>query len=209
MKIQSKFKDYYDTISYKFGQDPDCIYNRGPLPEDKLTIPYSIQNNFPHNWLYTDHTRYMVYYNLCFVVAGPHVVPFLEINGKYFKLGPQHEYLLNTDWYGRPVYPAMPNEQETKDLIKLVGAPVFMVRNRERDNLYIEQKVPILKDLGFANIVPATQMWQDIYSTLTTVLRKNPDKEPPITVSNDERIEAAGFDLKTSFRNPINKKVKR
>ena len=28
MKIQSKFKDYYDFVSTKFGQDPDCVYVR-------------------------------------------------------------------------------------------------------------------------------------------------------------------------------------
>ena len=38
---------------------------------------------------------------------------------------------------------------------------------------------------------------------MNNVLRKSPDKEPPVTIGNDDRIEAAGFDLKTSFRHPI------
>jgi len=43
-------------------------------------------------------------------------------------------------------------------------------------------------------------MWQSIYSALTNVLRTDPDKQPPATLNNQEKIWASGFDEKVSFR---------
>ena len=31
MRIQSRFKDYYDFISHQFGSDPSCVYVREPF----------------------------------------------------------------------------------------------------------------------------------------------------------------------------------
>jgi hypothetical protein len=43
----------------------------------------------------------------------------------------------------------------------------------------------------------------EIYNFIQNVLRKNPDTIPPVEVKNENKILSAGFDLKTSFRNPI------
>lgn len=57
-----------------------------------------------------------------------------------------------------------------------------------------------LNDLGFAAIMTAEQCYQEIESYLVNVLRDNPDKIPPVQVSDKDKIGQHGFDLKQSFR---------
>jgi hypothetical protein len=63
-------------------------------------------------------------------------------------------------------------------------------RNTEIEN-------PILKELPITGLIPAEEIWQGIYDYLLKM------KEPVVIDSrtNDEHIESAGFDKKTSFRN--------
>lgn len=106
-----------------------------------------------------------------------------------------------------------PPEDTVHALIRLVGAPVFLVHGTQgsglKERLVLDKRVPILSDYGVAALVSAQQMWQNLYHVFQNVLRKNPDKDPPCVIANDDRVEAAGFDLETSFRNPINPRPKR
>ena len=219
MKIRAKFKDYYDFVGRRYGEDPDCVYNRGPLPE-KLSFPWPREDcSFSVSFKYSNPKDYYV----SFVVAGPHVIPFMDFGWHFVEgiythhldlLLPKYEGFLGNEYMpdcfnGKPV--CYPDVERLQDLIRLVGAPVFLVKPRARHGsgpVTVDSRIPNLGNLGFASFVSPGQMWQDIYTTMTSVLRKNPDKEPPLTVNNEERIQAAGFDLKTSFRNPINKRVK-
>ena len=226
MKIQSKFKDYYDFVSTKFGQDPDCVYVRKstqngfdnlewPTKEDyfrdtinKTMLPG--RRGLPRAWNPSPNSA--IYME--FIVAGPHVVAFIRRNNKLERLTKAHEPILGVDWKtSLPMYPKLPSGKDLEELIRLVGAPVFHIREQGHSlkknaiRLLIDDRVPVLADLGFASIVPAEQMWQDIYSTMINVLRKNPDKAPPVQVAEKYRIEEAGFDLKTSFRHPVNQKA--
>ena len=63
--------------------------------------------------------------------------------------------------------------------------------------------MPNLGELNFGRMIPAEQMWQDIRATITDVLRPNPDRAPPVEISNEDKIHKAGFDGKTSFRHPV------
>ncbi len=224
MRIQSKFKDYYDYISHRFGADPDVLYIRDRVPRtvvewsDEETLCDTIKQPYD---LSTQTSR-----SIRFLIAGPHTLALLDTHvsgddrrlpGDWTEpLSPAHDGLLRTDWRGRvPVRPQLPSGALLEDLIRLVGAPVFVVdsgldrTSSGRRRLQIEDHVPILQDLGLPALVPAEQMWQGIYSTLTNVLRDSPDKAPPVTVGEKYRIEAAGFDLKTSFRHPVNPKPRR
>lgn len=218
MKIQSRFKDYYDHISHRYGADPDCVYIREPL---KLSsIKWENRAHFFDDTLLRpsgsrrarerrkdDEIRALVDgYRIEFVIAGPRVTTFLHHYGHRREtievLGEKHAHLLMKDWRtDKPLYPTVAQGKKLEDLIRLVGAPVFMVRNGTLD-----ERIPVLADLGFAAIVSPEQMWQDIYSTITNVLRTNPDKAPPVQVAEKYRIQEKGFDLKTSFRHPVNLK---
>lgn len=210
MKIRSKWVDYYDYISRQ-GEDPNCVYVRAPLKTNRF---YISGNTF------LSHMHYTKRGYLSYIVAGLNIFPMI---GKYeepevgLKIPLDRTPKMIWEMYFEEKEPKsrwshnnvmIPNEAQIKKLIQAVGIPVFWIKgvDTQRDGFYIDvdEKIPILKDLGIPAQVPATQMWQNIYSVLTNILRKDPDKEPPCTISNEEKIWAAGFDTKTSFRNPIN-----
>jgi hypothetical protein len=220
VKIQSRFKDYYDHISHRFGSDPDTVYVREPIRNNNL-IEWpegaGAVRGGKRCFLNTFDTRHR--YTMEFVVAGMHVVAFgssHDGSGVPEMLGPQHEHLLVQSWRNESSRPILPDSDQLTALVRRVGHPVFLVRGWHAMpgvaghwRLEIAERIPVLKDLGFPAIISDQQMWQDIYQTLTTVLRKNPDKEPPVRLANDDRIHAAGFDLKSSFRHPVNEKRKK
>ena len=240
MRIQSTFKDYYDFVSHKFGEDPDIVYRRKNLfsGAGKYFVSQKV------DWAGRDYfqdTMARSYppvgkkargidgigleYHLEWIVAGPHVTTFLvrEVDGvapTYERIvlkDPRYVYLFvhNFDRWSEKdrreydkkfvPWPRVPEGEKLNDLIRTVGAPVFRLwRPGRHGKLVVADRVPVLKDFGFPAYIAPEQMWQDIYATITNVLRHNPDKAPPVTVEEKYRIEAAGFDLKTSFRNPIN-----
>lgn len=224
MKIQSRFKDYYDFISHRFGQDPNCVYVREPFRVGKgrhiETVDVEVGKNFPY--FYQNPYRYRnigdVSYELEFIVAASHVIPFLRTRvyagRETFRMITWLEYdqIFGMGWGGKPDRPLVPEGEALADLIRKVGAPVFHLRSNggyREHTVEVFRRIPVLQDLGFPAVIPAPVMWQDIYTTLSSVLRKDPDKAPPVTLANDDRVHAAGFDLKTSFRHPINRRVKR
>ncbi len=227
MRIQSKFKDYYDHISHVYGGDPDVIYLRSPLKTTEYKVkPLGIT---------TDHClKPRCGYNLGHLVVGSKALPVIfqyehdEDKAKYglfvdtlhielfdpVKYPFKHGSLIEKYSNGPEKIPDI----KVKELVQEVGAPVFFITSIKSSwakrgpvsEVSVEERIPILKDVkGFTSVYPASQVWQEIYATLTNVLRKNPDKEPPVRIANNDRIHAAGFDLKTSFRNPINPRNKK
>jgi len=92
---------------------------------------------------------------------------------------------------------------------RVVGAPVFMIdgihwgydsQHRKQPIIKVSPEIPITRDYGVPAVCSAEQMWQSVEHVITSVLKKSPDLEPPLKISNDEKIIAAGFDIKTSFR---------
>lgn len=233
MKIVSKFKDYYDYISHIYGADPNCVYMRTKIPWSTLNkieakdIP-QIRN--PLN----DSKRSGQYY-IALLVVGNIVEPLLCSVGKddtedgvtfsygthkYEVLDPvKHSHLLEKTgrWdylneikdIGGYQFPILPKIEKVNALTKKLGHPVYMTHPYERQ-VCVYENIPILKDIeGFSGKYKPEVVWQSIYSTIQDVIRTNPDKLPPVEVANEFKIHAAGFDLKTSFRNPINKKPKK
>ena len=228
MKIRSRFTDYYDHISTCYGADPDVLYLRDEPPKvEKLTAVRragAFVDTFERRawgglrgtgkkrvWVDSD-------YEMQFLIAGPRYFAFAyhKPSGRTVILGPEHEPLLlqEYDWRAgrkrkrteKPRWPVEPTEADLKAAIRQVGKPVFLLRGdvERRHSVEVVWETPRLADLGIPAIVSADQMLQDIYSTLTNVLRVDPDKAPPVQVEEKYRIEAAGFDLKTSFRHPVN-----
>lgn len=113
------------------------------------------------------------------------------------------------------VLPTTATSPEQLDpVLRAVGAPVFALADviaKEFPNaaricdveLRVHKRIPVLKDLGLPAYAPPTAVWQEIARVLTSVLRKDPDKQPPCVIANDDRVEAAGFDLVSSFRHPV------
>jgi|SRR5579859_3614037 len=237
MRIISKFKDYYDFIGNRFGQDPGIVYMRTKLTPKQAQTPFVVvERGKPTPTLFEESERENGgwIYSTAYVVAGDKVVPLVRISERipgcdidgysswaysyepmteamwnWIRGKERHLYRMNFSWGDRsktweeftskfedPSYKAA-----IISLVKRVGAPVFLVTHRQ-----IEENVPIMSEMGVASVVPPEVMWSQIYTTLVSVLRNDPDKAVPVTLDNDARIEKAGFDLKSSFRHPVNKK---
>lgn len=222
MKIVSKFKDYYDWISHKVGQDPTCTYMRGNITVNFIPVKDldlgKTYREFPRKaWDFGAHlSTYEIgdRGQLEYLVAGEYVFPLAVVEP--FGSEPRAE-LLNEELIDRYFYyhvnpywretapqtkEGMLNPQFIPELTKLVGHPTYRIRCKN-DHYMVDEKTPILKEYGIPALVDAQQMWQSIYTVMTNVLRPNPDKTVPVELSNENKIQKAGFDLKTSFRNPI------
>lgn len=98
------------------------------------------------------------------------------------------------------------------ELTKLVGQPVFIIDRIGVDyqarlkggawpaSISIESNIPILGEYGFAALFPSTKLFQDLTYFIGNTMHSNPDRAPPVEVSNDDRLVQHGFDKKTSFR---------
>jgi hypothetical protein len=253
MRIQSKFKDYYDFIGQRYGEDPDLVYARG-----KVALPTG--TNLIKNREIGDRrfSRCLVgaqredlttktTWRLIYVVAGEFVIPC--VRGFARAVSEEHDDVIDRpptilhevltkdmyEWlvvteasskrlarirkrYGYDYHeedwqklqaslqsPAM--KQDMREVMTLANAPVFVIYSHL--GVFVDEYVPRLADYGIPSVIEPQAMWQNVYSTLTNVLRPNPDKDPPVTIADKDKIVKAGFDLKTSFRNPVNPKPRR
>lgn len=202
MRILAKKPDYYDMVSHLFGRDPSITYHRKDFECKEILMHINAYENhcyarnmregnvLCHSY-YSIYTRDNISWNT--VVAGQNT---FKVGSKTEK-GKKSSILEFSD---------VLSDSEKTSLLYHVGVPVFTISRVERTpnpgwvKITVDGNIPILKDLGISKLITAEQMWQSIYHCITNVLRKNPDKQPPVTVSNQERIWASGFDEKMSFR---------
>lgn len=91
------------------------------------------------------------------------------------------------------------------EVSKKLQIPAFILEDPyykhliEPFHITLNRTVPNLGELGFASIIPAEQMYQEIAMFLTS-LRDNPDSLPPVDISDKDRLTQKGFDAKISFR---------
>ena len=238
MKIQSKFKDYYDHIGRLYGEDPGVVYVRGKVPgfgdlkygrgdnpfprftkesvKDKITcdVEYIIAGEMFFSVVrslarWTDsHTQNTVYQETYELFNRLY---FDWFNGNHYAYtNPVRKSLTlinERDWHRfQDTLADTSFKKKIRALTVKAGVPVFKVSYLIDGSLRIEEHTPILASHCIPSVIGPGGMWQNIYSTMTGVLRKDPDKEVPVKLSNESRIHKAGFDLKSSFRHPVNKK---
>jgi len=111
------------------------------------------------------------------------------------------------NWYKEPTIKELigvPNPA-CVEISRKLQIPVFLLEDhhykhlREPFHITINRTVPNLGELGFASIIPAEQMYQEIAMFLTS-LRDSPDSLPPVDISDKDRLTQKGFDAKVSFR---------
>lgn len=212
MRIVSKFTDYYDWVSNKYGRDPDIVYLRKKIEIDNVITERNITKYFLPGW----HSVY----HFSFIVVGMRVFVFIKedepktgkqipVSFEEFKKRVDFEIKWNENIrnFCTKRNFGIPDDVSIR-LIRIVKAPVFVIEPRGYDSLLIHEKVPVLQEYGFPAIVSPEEVWKSIYFALQNVLRVNPDKLPPVMVANDDMIVEKGFDLKTSFRGrePKNRK---
>ena len=216
MIIQSKFKDYYDFVANQYGGgDPKIVYERKRIS----TTHIEIDDGFPLediiladgiDWRYLIVcgkayivSRRVAYDDNFFGIGSFNLVSEAEMHAAFKKTGRGY-------WFGgKRDYQIGIEKPYLIDLSRKVGAPVFIIKSIQTPwaghrmgfrCLNIFEKCPILAHLGMASLVSPYQMYQDIAYFVGNKLKETPDTNPPVQLSNIQKILKAGFDLKQSFR---------
>lgn len=202
MKIKSKFKDYYDYISYQYGGgDEKCAYERSPVKEilydvGRSRLLYRMQRAMNSSTGCSDNIS-----GRWVIVAGEAFLISNESFKHKFMLARQPSDLIERySWlFDSEVISERFKHTEFTKWCKIVGAPVFTISSiySKDGKIYVCENVPVLGDYGFASIIPAEQMYQNISMFITNELTEQ--MEMP-TMSDKEKIVSHGFDNKTSFR---------
>lgn len=229
MIIKSKFKDYYDYVANQYGGgDPGVLYLRKEIQETVVSdremwskissFPadshYYGGGNGPKGWY--DYRWLVVAGRYFLLLKKNHAHPAYDI------LSQETFHVLSEDLHADVFDKLMVKKdgwfQKTEEkltvdyyinrqsdaliaLSKKVNAPVFVINALSRGgNIHIDERTPVLKDLGVASHISAEQVYQEIAYFLSNVLVDSPDVRPPVHISDKDMIVSKGFDLKQSFR---------
>ena len=204
MKIISKYRDYYDFLQGIYGTDEKLVLDR---------TDYTPTNPYFSNYA-------VVRFCICdMVVEG------MCFDGK-FLYGPELEAfsLPQTKYRDQRFYTIEVDSKRNVNVLKVptkhseVTAPatwahiqnkVQYISPNDKYNCPILRwhkqtddfaKFPILSDYQFHKVFTAHEMWIMLTEWLGL------EKTIPNKQSDKEKILSNGFDLKTSFRNPVNKR---
>lgn len=183
MKIVSKVKDYYDYLVGIRGLDEDIVYDR--------------RNCFVFNEFH--HSE--------FIRGGKFRYSFLPIYYYVLEVGYTH-YLFSLVPTGGSVDVKLIKRFKVEK--KKSNSPMSFISvryNVYRKSSEIEYtkrldliwENPILKNTWVPTFIPAEDIFDDLYDYLISI------REPQMTDNRTdvEKLEAKGFDRKTSFRHPI------
>lgn len=214
MKIQSQFKDYYDHVAHIYGGgDPKIMYLRKRIDSRKIAIDTEIASGLPRSYDEAIETKFQL------------KIKWLSIAGKLYLLvspiGDPYSCIVN-EWtvLNQSRHPALWDYMHTPSrwrrsevkvyvgressaalaISRVISAPVFTFTANRWDTVSIDENVPILSTTGIAALIPATQMYQDIAYFIGNTMKGSPDLMPATAQTDKEKICAAGFDLKQSFR---------
>ena len=231
MIITSTFKDYYDYVAHNFGGgDPLVRYIRNRVTSDKHDkdpgVMEGVKVGKPAEMpkAYDKDIRFaaviivgkvfpvwkrpisqetakegspaypgvdkMEEFQVCSQEYHPDM--FVRAYDKYSYLGEAVRSGKGTD----QVFPW------ALELCKQLRHPVLFVWNTGWMGNKVDKNIPKLAAMGFINVYPAEQIYQDIAYFVGNVINESPDIQPagkpPQT--NEEKIEAHGFDKRISFR---------
>jgi hypothetical protein len=219
MQIISKNKDYYDHISHEFGIDPLIVFNR----KTKLEVVdfKNSQGNCPLEWYNYDFKQkdYGIpedIYLKLLVVCGIQYPLFVYPNGsakvvtikeittlmnlrpdvKFFRF---HGSIIRI---GKMCITLFKLQEFWIDWHKKLDTPIFIIdqiRIHGGSNNYditFNPDIPILKDIEFSKFVTPSEVYQNI----SQLLASQKEKDPPVEITDKDKILKSGFDKVKSFR---------
>ena len=220
MKIQSKFKDYYDHVAHIYGGgDPLNVYQRKPLDETVYTFDSKVFDGFilPGNYYHDYMLKYIV-------IAGKLYTLRADKNPNPGQLSTWLDYELFTPenfpkhfeknkskgfrkwrWLGlnrEQVYIGYEHPALT-EIAKAIGQPVYelvRISNSQKTSVYVNRVIPILAANHIPSIISAEQMYQDLSYYTVNTMKESPDVRKPDISSDKEKVLQHGFDVKQSFR---------
>jgi len=216
MRIKSDFKDYYDGL-LAHDEDRETLYlrRRQEIESKHLTGVYLPTMPIPQ---YYDDIKYFSYtIGFCGKLYGM-VIAQLDIRGKRIEqrllsIEECKAFLSkyvpnsNTRWNGMiNFFESIERHKESHgNLFNKYRAPCFVYEVTDRINTkenlfgmrYHLVINPKLAAYNFQKIFPPYQAYQEVRMWLSNLT--SPERPIP-PISNEDMIEAKGFDLKSSFR---------
>lgn len=204
MKIISRFKDCYDHIPYIYGIDEKIVYTRDVAKNVEIRAK--------------EIPGYREFRSINQLVKfGEKVSIVVIVDKMYFVvenyMANEERVLVQSDRLMRSSSILRDETHNDPELIleltKKVGSPVYRIESINGDwsdpdrklIAKITEKTPRLSNIkGMVALLDPQQTYQEIAYAITNLLNPNPDNTPPIVVSDKYKIQAAGFDLKQSFR---------
>lgn len=192
MKIISNFKDYYDFQQGTIGIDDKVVYER--INKDYRS-PVEATPIFKKLVASTYRKAFAVESYELAICGVKHFVYIYEgqvyLNEAYKKIPKEHRKDLSVN--DRYFEGSEVNFYRNTDLNEKHDCPVILIKNYNWDNQII-WKNPRLADFNFGRVMDPYTIWVQIYNFLL--------REPIITNNQTdiEKLEAHGFDKKTSFR---------
>lgn len=222
MKLISGFKDYYDYVGHQYGTgDPKNTYVRGKISGQyvcaEIDIPSPITRSNYWNGAEKEPDHYWLALN----------GKFYQVVKEYEKFHVLHKSTLSEEFYKKLTqsnrafrwihnrHKEVYDDEKFLKLFRALQLPVFAftthkytglgptveVKDSEGNTwLKVFTNTPVLSDLGFPKFYDAFQMYQDISYFNGNMLSENPDGSPISVMTDKEKIVAAGFDTKVSFR---------
>lgn len=202
MKIISKFKDYYDHLAGIYGMDEKLVLDRTDyIPTKPYFSNYEVVRFcicdmvvegmcFDGKFLYGEQLVSMALPDVkyrdsrFYVIAdnSKHLVKVLKVPTKHKDLELRPVFYSNKTEY------ISPNDKYNCPILRW---------HKQTDDF---AKFPVLSDYQVHKVFTAQEMW----IMLTEWLGR--EKVIPNKQTDKEKILSNGFDLKTSFRNPVNKR---
>lgn len=191
MKIISKYKDYYDYLQGVYGIDDKLILDRRDYTIPSVTegtIRLVIGNVYLEGY----------YYENKFYWGQEQLDELVIITGS--------KHL--SDWYKDRYTHSIFNKKSKSlsyincNIINInnnTNCGIFLCREGKILEKNIECRYPKLSDINIKSILSPHDIWILLSDYLSKKVTEN---EPEVPVGDDKiRIIAAGFDLKSSFRN--------
>lgn len=201
MRIISNFVDYYDCCQ-KNGINMELVYVR----EEKI-VKYSgrhlgssgNKNNYP--FIKEKYKNFDSYYNTGYIIGFCNkVYPLYQdveygcIKGNVYNVNELDKYFTDNTKFKQSIINFFDTFLVNNNYSDLFSEyPVFVANNLHRTITFNAK----LKNYEFYKIFPVQQAFQELEMWFAN--KANPNKLIP-EISNNDMIEAKGFDLKYSFR---------
>ena len=232
MKIQSKFKDYYDYVEYLYSQeggDPSNTYVRKELTQtdhlDSSCVYVNVNEtdnipDVPSRRTYEEILPWI--FKWCSVCGELYLLVSKESSTPDWRLITEDHPSLrmvhssHRRWFEEVKMEdilSVPNKS-CVSVSRQLQIPVYVIEttqshpwlrvsgHKKSSQVVVSREIPNLGKLGFASLIPAEQMYQNISMFLAS-LRDSPDSAPPVNVSDKDRLTQKGFDAKISFRGKV------
>lgn len=221
MVIRSRFKDYYDFVANQYGGgDPKVVYARGnfaPVPP-KLLVSVEVKNcpllDPSEYHRYSSRTEqqldclYLIVTGKAYLLTRKASIDNKNSINTYKVRSPEEKQ--NIPAWRQPRF-GVELGKEYEFLIEIsrkIQAPVFVIEKvtwnygsyRLNGEVIICEQCPILGSVGMPSLIDPYQMYQDISMFVGNQLKVPTDTQPPVQLSNKQKILKAGFDLVKSFR---------